>query len=174
MSVAETLPQPTTASDLLRLPYADAVQLFGELSPPPFDEMDGEYRGSLLDQGPAVMLWVASIAVHLKGRWCAKAFRSEGDERGRGYNVFVMRDRVVRGTRMRTDIGPSRFDGRPSFRIDYSPFMKGPLGTMRDEVRKVSDGLYLGMSVGGYGRWMKRRPFAFVLEGPVGSFVDGV
>ena len=164
---------PDSPNDLLRLSYPASRELFSRLPAPDFEEMNGEYRAELPDQGSPVVLWIAMVVVHLKGRWIAKAFTPEepGGGIGRSYNVFIINNRLVRGTRMRTDIGPSRFDDRPAFRLDYSAYMKGPLGTMRDEIRKVRDGLYLGLSVAGYGRWMQQRPFAFFLEGPVAAFV---
>ncbi len=72
---------------------------------------------------------------------------------------------------MRTSVGPGHHDGQPSFHLDYSAYMKGPLGTMRDEVRRVTDGLYLGVGTAGYTSWM-RRPSPFLLEGPVAPFQD--
>lgn len=134
-------------------------------------EMSGEFRAELLDQGPAVFTWIAMWVVHLRGLWLAKAFNPESPTEGRGYNVFVIGERVVRGTRMRTHVGPGHHDGRPSYQLDYSAHNRGFLGTMRDEVRRVSPGLYLGLGVAGYTRLM-RRPFPFLLEGPVAPFED--
>ncbi|MBW2529794.1 MAG: hypothetical protein JRI23_36795 [Deltaproteobacteria bacterium] len=163
--------RPTTAAELLRLPYAESLSLFRSLPAPELGEMDGEYRADLLDQGPPVFLWVASFFVHQRGLWLAKAFTPTGPSEGRGYNLFVVGDRLRRGTRMRTTIAPSRIDGRPAYLLDYSAYLRGILGTMRDEVRKVADGLYLGLGTVGYGRWM-RRPSPFLLEGPVSPFDD--
>ena len=162
---------PTGANELLRLSYADARSLFRSLPAPSVEEMNGEYRAELLDQGPPVFLWIALWVVHLKGRWLAKAFTPEGPKGGRGYNVFVIGNRVVRGTRMRTHVGPSRYDSQPSYHLDYSAYKGGLLGTMRDEVRKVADGLYLGLGAVGYTRLM-RRPSPFLLEGTVAPFAD--
>lgn len=162
---------PTTANELLRLSYADACGLFRSLPAPTVAEMRGEYRAELLDQGRPAYLWLALWVVHLKGLWIAKAFTPESADGGHGYNVFVIGGRVVRGTRMRTHVGPSRYDGQPSYHLDYSAYKGGLLGTMRDEIRKVADGLYLGMGAVGYTRWM-RRPSPFILEGPVAPFAD--
>ncbi len=41
----------------------------------------------------------------------------------------------------------------------------------RDEVRRVGDGLYLGLGAFGYTKWM-RRPSPFLLEGPIAPFSD--
>lgn len=163
--------QSYTANDLLRLPFGAVMDVFHSLPAATVEEMNGEYRAELLDQGPPALLWLAMWVVHLKGRWLAKAFTPEGPDGGRGYNVFIIGDRVVRGTRMRTSVGPSRHDSKPSLHLDYSAYMKGPLGTMRDEIRRVADGLYLGVGTAGYTRWM-RRPFPFLLEGPVAPFQD--
>lgn len=162
---------PTSANELIRLSYRDAQSLFRKLPAPSVDEMNGEYRAELLDQGPAPFLWIASFVVHLKGRWFAKAFTPEGPKGGRGYNAFVIGHRVVRGSRMRTYVGPSRYDKQPSYHLDYSAYNRGLLGTMRDEIRQVREGLYLGLGMVGYTRLM-RRPSPFILEGPVASFVD--
>ncbi len=166
-----TVARPATAYELLQLSYGASLELFHTLPAPTAEEMNGEYRAEVLDLGRPVYLWLASVAVHLKGRWLAKAFTPEGPAGGRGYNVFVIGERVVRGTRMRTSIGPSRHDGQPSFHLDYSADNSGPLGTMRDEIRRLTDGLYLGLGIAGYADWM-RRPNPFLLEGPAAPFRD--
>ena len=107
-----------TATELRRLPYAAIMEVFHGLPAPPVAEMDGEYRAEVLDQGAPRFLWLVLLVVHLKGRWLAKAFTPERPDGGRGYNDFVIGERVVRGTRMRTSLGPSQHDGRPSFRLD--------------------------------------------------------
>ena len=171
MAATPSSHRATQAHELLRLSYRDALALFAELPAPTMAEMSGEYRAELLDQGPAVFTWIAMWAVHLKGRWLAKAFNPESSDAGRGYNVFVIGERVVRGTRMRTQVGPSQHDGRPAYQLDYSADNRGWMATMRDEVRRVAPGLYLGLGVVGYGRLM-RRPAPFLMEGPVAPFVD--
>lgn len=162
---------PKDAAELLRLPYADALRLFGELPAPRLDELDGEYRAELLDQGGALRLWVALWFVHQRGLWLAKAFTPTSSTDGRGYNLFLVGSSLRRGTRMRTALRPSAYDGRLAYQLDYSAFQGGLLGTMRDEVRKVADGLYLGLGAVGYTRYM-RRPSPFVLEGPVAPFAE--
>jgi len=164
-------PRPTSAAELLRLSYAESIRLFRTLPAPDLGEMDGEYRAELLDQGRPAYLWIALWFVHRRGRWLAKAFTPTGAEEGRGYNVFVVGEGIRRGTRMRTSVVQSCYDGRPSYQLDYSAYQGGMLGTMRDEVRKIADGVYLGLGAVGHTRLM-RRPSPFLLEGPVAPFAD--
>lgn len=168
---ASSASPPASAAELLRSPYAASLELFRSLPAPTVEEMRGEYRAELLDQGSPAWLWLASFFVHQRGLWLAKAFCPTGADRGHGYNLFLVRGRLRRGTRMRTFVAPSRLDGHPAYVLDYAPHNRGVLGTMRDEVRKIADGLYLGVGTVGWGRWM-RRPSPFVLEGPVAAFAE--
>ena len=176
--VAERSANPTTkaqareltAFEILELSYDDALQLFGTLSAPSMREMRGEFRAELLDQGTRSWTLAALLVVHFPGRWLAKAFTPTGDDEGHGYNVFVRGPRIVREVRMRTYLGPSKYDGRPSYHLDYRAHQGGFVGTMRDEVRKLSDGLYLGIGEVGWRPLRRRSPF--VLQGPVAPFAD--
>jgi hypothetical protein len=130
--------------------------------------MDGEYRAEMLDQGCRAWTQGSLLVVNLPGRWIAKAFApTEGGE-GAGYNAFVRGARVVHDVRMRTYVGPSTYDGRPSYHLDYSAYNGGFVGTMHDEIRRLSGDLYLGIGEVGWRRM--RRPGPFLLQGPVAPF----
>jgi hypothetical protein len=47
--------------------------------------------------------------------------------------------------KMDTFIGPSRFDGKPSFHLVYAAHNRGLNHSMRDEIRRINDRLWLGM-----------------------------
>lgn len=72
---------------------------------------------------------------------------------------------IVHDVRMRTYVGPSTYDGRASYHLDYSAYNRGPVGTMHDEIRKLSGDLYLGIAEVGWSP-MRRRT-AFLMQGPV-------
>lgn len=159
------LDELTTAYDVLQLSYDTAFRLFGTLPAPSVEEMDGEYRAEMLDQGSRLWTLASLLVVNVPGRWIAKAFApTEGDE-GAGYNAFVRGEQIVRDVRMRTYVGPSTYDGRAAYHLDYSAYNRGPVGTMHDEIRKLSGDLYLGIAEFGWSPI--RRRTAFLLQGPV-------
>ena len=158
------------AYDLLRLPHDEALRLFSTLPAPSVEEMDGEYRAEMLDQGSRVWTLKSLLTVNAPGRWIAKAFKPTSSSEGSGYNAFVRGSRIVRDVRMRTYVGPSAYDRRSSYHLDYSAHHRGYVGTMHDEIRKVCDGLYLGVGEVGWGPL--RRPSPFLLQGPMAPFAS--
>ena len=46
---------------------------------------------------------------------------------------------------MKTTIGISVFDKRPSVHLDDRPYNTGLVAGMRDELRKINDSLFIGM-----------------------------
>lgn len=127
----------------------------------------GEYRAELLAQRVGINT-LARGAVQLEG-WAFKAFLPGGTH-GDGYNGFLRRGRVRRRCRMRTFIGPSMWDGRMAFVLDYRPYRSifGAVG-MVDEIRVVGQGVMLGL-----GHMLKvtgRRPLPFALIGPPTAWV---
>lgn len=97
------------------------------------------------------------------GFWVGKGFCSEGDRgRSKGYNLFMVQGegqdesvgmgrntegRLVRKYHMTTQAqAPSFWDKNPSLELDYRGMQHflGRMG-MRDEVREVAPGLYLGL-----------------------------
>ena len=143
---------------------------FGTLSAPDFSEMKGEYRATLLDQG-CPFFGAFNLAVLNNpgnGFWMGKAFTPLGENSGHGYNMFFRKGKIVRKFCMKTDLAPSRWDGKKSFRLTYVVYnsLCGWVG-MEDEVRKVDEGIYLGIGV--YGPF-RHTPLAFLLEGPTAGF----
>jgi hypothetical protein len=51
----------------------------------------------------------------------------------------------IRAVRARVDYGPSLLDGKPSIIMDYSGMSRVVWSDVRDEVREVAPGLYLGL-----------------------------
>lgn len=155
-----------TSAELLKMPREDLVVLFSELPSPSLKEMNGEFAATLLDQGALWENLVSKVAINLPGKWRCKAFVPVTDLEGRGYNGFVFRGRDVRHFQMRTSVGRSKLATGESYHLDYSAYNGGYMGTMRDEVRKVGEHLYLGIGRVGFTKWERRRLLPFLLEGP--------
>lgn len=150
-----------TLDDLLALPPDRLAALYAAAAVPRLDGVAGDLRGRMLawpslPRGPVAALlrrWAASAGFP----WRGKSF-TPGEERGKGINrVFVDRFRLYR---FETFIGRSRAGEFDALQLDYdrpdNPFFIRPI---RDELRELSPGLYLGQA------WLEigARPPALVL-----------
>lgn len=181
-----------TPEDLLKLNREQLLSIFHQLVAPDMSEMKGEYRAQILDSGNPVNRFLCRLFLHFTyGSWLAKAFKPIEGGRGYGYNLFSTplssvpenpflafaksliglakslfgKKKVVRLVRNKTTAGPSVLDNRTSFHLVYRDYNSFPVSTMKDEVRKINDNLYLGVGMlsvtGG-----KRNLFPFMLIGP--------
>ncbi len=164
-----------TVTRLRAMELAGVKELFTTLEAPEMEEMNGEYEGYLLDAGSYVfnLVGLMFLSNPVSGWWLGKAFQPLGGARdGHGYNMHTKKGKVTRGYRMRTELIQSGFDGRPSFRLIYSHYgsLYGKVG-MVDEIRKLSEGIYLGVGIllGAPMDMSKATPF--VIRGPIGPFV---
>ena len=157
--------------ELRRLPHSELIKIFGELPPPSLKEMDGEFLATGLDQSGRLQNLLGSLFVNWPGLWLGKAFHPESSEEGKGYNFFLRGKDILRTFPMGTYVAPSGVVSGPSYHVDYSRFRTGFItGSGRDEIRKVSDGLYLGVGRLTYSRAAGRRLHPFLLEGPTAPF----
>lgn len=161
-----------STGDLRRLSTDELLQLFTTLEAPDIQEMQGEYKASLLAQPNWLATaagWVA-VATPFQ-RWLCKGFRPVDGETGRGYNTFLQGNHIVQRYPMLTLMAPSRFDGQPAFQLVYRHFhsLCGDMH-MVDEVRRVAPGLYLGIGTYGFTTAQRRIPYPFLLEGPVAPY----
>jgi len=112
--------------------------------------MKGEYQARLI---PVGVLAFANIfyAHHLMGpaHWEGKAFFPFGDKKAWGYNIFRSgrgsKSRTVRTMKMDTFIGRSRFDEKDSFHLVYEAYNRGRNHSMRDEIRRINDKLFIAV-----------------------------
>jgi hypothetical protein len=164
---------PLSKGALCAMDAPALIALFSTLEAPTVEEMHGEYRATLLDQGSRLTNWLGRTMVHLPGRWWGKAFAPRTPDEGHGYNRFERRGRTLRSLRMRTHLGQSHIDSGTSYHLDYSAFQgrAHPLHTMWDEVRRLGDGRYLGLGRVGYTERQRRWLMPFLLEGPPEPFV---
>jgi hypothetical protein len=150
-----------TLDDLLALSPDRLAALYAGAAVPRLDAVAGDLRGRMLAwpglaRGPVAALlrrWAASS----RFPWRGKSF-TPGDQRGEGINRVVL-DRF-RLYRFETCIGRSRAGDFDAVQLDYdrpdNPFFIRPI---RDEIRELSPGLYLGQA------WLEigSRPPALVL-----------
>lgn len=177
-------PENATAQDVEKLSRKDAMQLFYALDAPEHANLDGEYQARLLPGG--VLGGASAFFTHHifpNGRfmrhtlWTGKAFAAEGQNKGHGYNIFALHrsegpEKVLRLRPMRTSISRSKVgrDGKPSFFVDYHWDNKGPVHSMRDEIRQINPDLFIGAGYMGLGGG-PINPAPFVLIGPPTSWV---
>lgn len=162
-------PEKATAADINKLSKADVMQLFFAAEAPEFTEMKGEFKACMVQAG--ILCEANEFYAHNfmgPGHWEAKAFFPFEKDRGQGYNVFTVEDdgksRRVRTLRMDTFQGKSNFDDKESFHLVYEAYNTDQNQSMRDEIRKINDRLFLGL---GYLTWNlgTLNPSPFVLYG---------
>jgi len=170
-----------TAADIDKLSKSDVLQLFYAAEAPRFSEMKGEFKAKLVKTGLMYpMNYFYAHTLMGPGHWEAKAFFPFEDEKGWGYNLF---SKVENGNsvfkrimKMHTHIGPSRFDNKDSFHLVYAAYNGGLNHSMRDEIRKINETLYLGFGCLAWSLDMMN-PCPFVLYGNpsewVGPYIGG-
>lgn len=126
------LPQPRTMGELVRMSQADLTALY--LAAPPAPMPSGFLPGRAIKNPGSRRTALNSRATRLV--WQGKIFRDDGTMVNRFFGVGMAIPAEVY-------VGESLLDGRPSLILDYSKSRAWP--TVRDEVREVSPGLYLGI-----------------------------
>lgn len=148
--------------------------LYRSLSAPPLEELNGEYHAELLHQGDRFSDWLTRGIFRMAGKhWAGKAFQAIGPDRGCGYNWFLEPQSIRRKLPMKTSLGEATVAVGSAVIVDYSQNSNLILRSMRDEIRKWDDGLYVGFGQIGP-RLGKRhglcRLIPFLLAGPVRPF----
>lgn len=159
-----------TTESLLHMSVTEIMTLFKSLDAPTLDEMHGEYQATLLKQPSLLTTISGQLAINdpiILGKWQCKAFRPVNDEFGVGYNSFKHFGKIKQHFPMRTLIAASRYDNRPAYQLVYRAFYSlcGQFH-MVDEIRKVNEGLYLGIGTYGFTDKQRQVPLPFLLSGP--------
>lgn len=166
-----------TLETLKALKQDQLMRLYLTLPCPTMREMEGEFRGNLLDTGK---FWIikkplAYFALNSplnQGKWLGKGFATLSEGEGHGYNSYQRFGKTRHVYPMKTKIAKSIYDGEDVFELDYTAYHSGAgFINMIDEVRKVNDELYLGIGNWGYFKAQRRIPNFFALSGPRGPYV---
>ena len=172
----DTLTEDWTVDDLKGLKQSQLLEMYHTLPCPSMQEMEGEFRGDLLDTGR--FRFIKDILGHFalnsslnQGKWLGKGFMITSEGEGQGYNSYQRGGKIRHVYPMKTRIAKSILDGKDDFELDYTAYHSGAgFVNMIDEVRKVNDELYLGIGFWGYFKRQRRVPFFFALSGPRGPY----
>jgi hypothetical protein len=137
-----------TLDDLAALGAAECLQLYRSAATPRVSDLDGDLVGRMLAVPWAWRFVAGPLRSWARSRffpWQGKTFRSLSDDRGEGINrVFGNR---FRWYRFETYVGPSRAGRFDALQLDYdnpgNPFF---IRAIKDEVREVAPGLWLGQA----------------------------
>ena len=143
------------ADRLLDLSPDDLDHLFRSVEPGPIPV--GEARGTVLVSPGTELGEIAAKVAHLVA-WQGKVFDPVKGE---------LRNEIgplgLRAVRAKVYVGDSWFDGRPAIILDYSATSL-VAHLVRDEIREVAAGLYLGIVF-----WKKDKILDFCLQFPPDS-----
>lgn len=146
---ADTATQPQTMNDLVRMSQAELTALFhaAPAAPTPSGFLPGR---AIKNPGSRRTVLNARFT---RLMWQGKIFRNDGTMINRFFGVGRMIPAEVY-------VSDSILDGRPALILDYSRSRLWP--TVRDEIREVAPGLYLGIMYKGGA--MTSPPMFFTLD----------
>ena len=128
--------------ELRTLTHEDLLRRYlGGACPDAIDVLDGDPAGAGIGlsvlAGGRVDRALRRRAAGPKFVWYGKSFRSRTATEGYGFNRFAV-GRVIDALPFRTSIARSMLDGGPAIALDFGH------APMRDELREVSPGVFLG------------------------------
>lgn len=148
---------PRSLDDLALLKPDALADLYRTASTPSVPALNGDLVGRMLAV-PALPSWMGGLlrrfAAWRQFPWRGKSFSSRQAARGEGINRVFGDRNPRRWFRFETFIAPSRAGAFDAFQLDYdNPGNPGLIRAIKDEVREVAPGLYLGLA---YLMWRKR------------------
>lgn len=169
-----------TRERVLGLSREELIALWSEAPAVDMAELDGEYEGLVPNAGdPEEQARINEVMYNENsaiGYWLGKAYTPLSETSGDGYNRWRRAGgKVERNIRFATEMGPSLIDGKPALLMYYGAYVRAdgsqPRSTLVDEIRKLADGVYLGMGTVETEDGDRSRPGHFAMVGPVGEWV---
>ena len=138
-----------TLDDLAALDPDELMDLYRTARTPSLEELDGKMVGRMLAvpraQEPHVKSVLEKFARSRVFPWQGKTFQHETSNHGHGVNR-LLGERVT-WFRFHTFVGPSHAGDFDAVHLDYSHDGNPPVvRNVKDEVREVAPGLYLGLA----------------------------
>jgi hypothetical protein len=141
---------PASLDDLAAMRPAALAALYQRASTPVLRDMDGPLMGRMLAV-PALPGWmfglVRRFAAWRAFPWRGKSFQAGEGGRGQGINRVFGDRNPRRWFRFDTFVAPSRAGAFEAVQLDYdNRGNPGFIRAIKDEVRQVAPGLYLGLA----------------------------
>lgn len=177
---AADLTEVWTRERVLGLSREELIALWSAAPAVDMAELNGEYEGLVPNAGdPEAEARVAEVMYNENsaiGYWLGKAYTPLTETTGDGYNRWRRPgDKVERNIRFGTEMGPSLIDGKPALLMYYGAYVRAdgsqPRSDLVDEIRKLADGVYLGMGTTKESDGSRSQPGHFAMVGPVGPYV---
>ena len=177
---AAELTEIWTRERVLGLSREELVALWSAAPAVDMAELNGEYEGLVPNAGdPEAEARVAEVMYNENsaiGYWLGKAYTPLTATTGDGYNRWRRPGgNVERNIRFGTEMGPSLIDGKPALLMYYGAYVRAdgsqPRSDLVDEIRKLADGVYLGMGTTKESDGSRSQPGHFAMVGPVGPYV---
>jgi hypothetical protein len=148
---------PRTLDDLALMPPEALARLYRSALTPSVPTLNGDLVGRMLVI-PALPAWMGGLmrrfAAWTRFPWRGKSFSSRDEGHGEGINRVFGDRKPRRWFRFDTFLAPSRAGAFDAFQLDYdNPGNPGLIRAIKDEVREVAPGLFLGIA---YLMWRKR------------------
>jgi hypothetical protein len=141
---------PRSLDDLAGLDCQALLALYRQGTTPSIRTVQGDLRGRMLavrGVGGLLFRMLRAFAAWRHFPWRGKSFTALSDTAGEGINRVFSDTRPSRWFRFATLIAPSRAGAFDAFQLDYdnpdNPFF---IRAIKDEIREVSPGLYLGQA----------------------------
>jgi hypothetical protein len=141
---------PASLDDLAAMRPAALAALYQRAGTPVLRDMNGPLVGRMLAI-PALPGWLFGFLRWFAGRrsfpWRGKTFQAGADVRGEGINRVFGDRKPRRWFRFETFVAPSRAGSFEAVQLDYdNRGNPGFIRAIKDEVRQVAPGLYLGLA----------------------------
>lgn len=141
-----------TLDALLALPASRLQSLYRQAEVPALEALAGDLRGRMLDNvlfGGPVARWLAAFAATDVFPWRGKSFAAYASDAGEGINR-IFSDRLRRFG-FSTFVGRSRAGSFDAVQLDYDrPENPWVIRMVKDEIRQLRPGLYLGQAYFAY------------------------
>ncbi|MEE8397973.1 MAG: hypothetical protein V3S89_03130, partial [Desulfobacterales bacterium] len=139
-------------------------------------ELCGEYKGLIPNAGDEEAQKASAKHMYNEdgplGYWLGKAYSPLSHSKGDGCNRWRRPGgNVERYMRFSTEMGTSLIDGKPALMMYYGAYRhrfvaEGTENKLVDEIRKLADGIYLGVGTSEMPDGTRTPPGHFALVGP--------
>ena len=182
MGVANLRSEETWTEDkVMALTREEVLELWGQCPAVEMAELYGEFKGLVPNAGDEERQKATAKTMYNEdgplGYWLGKAYTPLSHTKGDGYNCWRRPGgKVDRYMRFSTEMGTSLIDGKPSLLMYYGAYHhrfipEGQKNTLIDEIRKLADGVYLGVGTVELKDGKRSDPGHFALVGPTGKYL---